>query len=191
MAGRNRIVAFARVVKARVVKKSCAGVGFGAWEEAMHEPVILRLEEYLDGGGPFPEVEEHLSKCDDCRHELDAMRTQSALFRRAFKVETEPNPAFYARVMNRIETQARPSVWSLFGESLFAKRLAYASATFLVLVGVGLISSEQSQEFVSATPDVILAGDDRYTPVSMDMERDREVVLVNLTTYEQSPQDLP
>ena len=26
----------------------------------MHEPVIERLEEYLDGSGPFPEVEEHL-----------------------------------------------------------------------------------------------------------------------------------
>lgn len=156
----------------------------------MHEPVIQRLEEYLDNGGPFPEVEEHLSKCDDCRAELDGMRAQSALLRQAFKVEMEPNPAFYARVMNRIETQARPSVWSLFGESLFAKRLAYASATFLLLVGIGLMSSEQPSEYASATPDVILAEDNRYTPVNMetDSERDREVVLVNLTTY-QLPQD--
>jgi anti-sigma factor RsiW len=73
----------------------------------MHEPVIQRLEEYLDGDGPFPEVEEHLRKCEDCKNELDAMRQQSALFRQAFKAEVEPNPAFYARVMGRIETQAR------------------------------------------------------------------------------------
>ena len=156
----------------------------------MHEPVIQRLEEYLDGGGPFPEVEQHLSKCDDCREELEAMRAQSVLFRVAFKVEAEPDPAFYARLMNRIETQARPSVWSLFGESMFAKRLAYASATFLVLVGVVFMSAEQEQGFAYGDPDVVLAGDERYVPVNMDTEvdseRDRQVVLVNLTTYQDS-----
>ena len=76
----------------------------------MHEPVIQRLEEYLDGGGPFPEVEEHLRKCTGCKEELDAMRAQSALFRHAFRSEVEPDPGFYARVMNRIEP--RPSLRS-------------------------------------------------------------------------------
>lgn len=156
----------------------------------MHEPVIQRLEEYLDGEGPFPEVEEHLRKCANCKDELEAMRRQSALFRKAFKIEAEPDPAFYARVMNRIETQARPSVWSLFGESMFAKRLAYASATFLVLVGVVFMSATDPDQGVAfGDPEMILAGDERYTPVSMDsdMDRDRQVVLVNLTTY-QHPQ---
>ncbi|HYI98001.1 MAG TPA: hypothetical protein VEX68_30970 [Bryobacteraceae bacterium] len=156
----------------------------------MHEPVIQRLEEYLDGGGPFPEVEQHLSKCDDCREELEAMREQSALFRRAFKVEAEPDAAFYARLMTRIETQARPSVWSLFAESMFAKRLAYASATFLVLIGVVFMSAEQDQATAYGDPGMILAGDERYIPVNMDTEvdseRDRQVVLVNLTTYQDS-----
>ncbi len=152
----------------------------------MHEPVIQRLEDYLDGNGPFPEVEEHLSKCADCRDELAAMTAQHELFRRAFRVETEPGAGFYARVMNRIETQARPSVWSLFAESMFAKRLAYASATFLVLVGVVFVSaSEPEQPLAIADPQLILAGDQQYTPVTMDgMERDREVVLVNLATYQ-------
>ena len=83
-----------------------AGVGRGTWEEAMHQPVIDRLEEYLDGNGPFPEVEEHLSKCASCRQDLAAMQAQTALFRRAFRAEVEPDGAFYARVMNRIESQA-------------------------------------------------------------------------------------
>ena len=73
------------------------------------------------------------------------MRAQSAMFRRAFRSEVEPGAGFYARVMNRIETQAKPSVWSLFGESMFAKRLAYASATFLVLVGVVFVSVESAR----------------------------------------------
>src|SRR5262245_25715943 len=101
----------------------------------MHDPVVGRLEEYLDGNGPYPEVEQHLKDCAECRTELEAMRLQSALFRKAFQVEVEPNAGFYARVMNRIETQARPSVWSLFAESLFARRLVYASASFLLLAG--------------------------------------------------------
>jgi anti-sigma factor RsiW len=157
----------------------------------MHEPVIQRLEEYLDGGGPFREVEEHLSKCNSCKEELDAMRAQTALFR-MLRSESEPNPGFYARVTNRIEAQSRPSVWSLFGESMFARRLAYASATFMVLVGVVFFSANQpEQPLVSADPEIILGGDARYTPVSMDLpqDRDREVVLVNLATYQQTSQD--
>ena len=39
----------------------------------MHEPVLGRLEEYLDGDGPFPDVEAHLSNCETCRKELDGM----------------------------------------------------------------------------------------------------------------------
>jgi anti-sigma factor RsiW len=158
----------------------------------MHEPVIDRLEEYLDGDGPFPEVEEHLSKCVGCREELAAMQAQTALFRRAFRVEAEPNPAFYARVMNRIESQTRPSVWSLFAESMFAKRLAYASATFLVLMGVVFVSANEPMEPLAASdPHYILAGGDQeYVPVSMDdvsvdMDRDRAVVLATLATYQE------
>ncbi len=153
----------------------------------MHEPVIQRLEEYLDGNGPFPEVEDHLSTCAGCREELAAMQAQTALFRRAFRTEAEPDPGFYARVMNRIESQAKPSVWSLFAESMFAKRLAYASATFLLLVGVVFVSAtEPDQPMVASDPQMILAGDSQFTQVSMDadMERDREVVLVNLATYQ-------
>jgi hypothetical protein len=157
----------------------------------MHQPVTGHLEQYLHGGGPFPDVEEHLNKCVECREELDAMRAQSALFRRVLRADVEPGAGFYARVMNRIESQAKPSVWSLFGESMFAKRLAYASATFLVLVGVVFMSSNQPpQPLASSDPEMILAGEQRYTPVTMDdAPRDREVVLVNLATYQQTQQD--
>jgi anti-sigma factor RsiW len=149
----------------------------------MHEPVIEHLEEYIHGNGRSPAVEEHLSKCAECKHELEAMRAQSAVFRRAFRSEFEPSPGFYARVMNRIESQAKPSVWSLFGESMFARRLAYASATFLVLVGVVFVSSTQPDQPLSfSDPQTILASDE-YTPVSMDTQHDREVILVNLATY--------
>jgi anti-sigma factor RsiW len=153
----------------------------------MHELVIERLEEYLSGGGNAAEVEEHLKNCASCRKEVEAMQMQSALFR-SLRVpqEMELPAGFYARVMDRIETQARPSAWSLFGESVFAKRLAYASALFLALAGSVLLTSSDSEETLAASaPERILAGELHPMPVSMeDPQQDRDVVLVTLATHQ-------
>jgi hypothetical protein len=85
--------------------------------------------------------------------------------------------------MNHIETQAKPSVWNVFGESLFAKRLVYASATFLFLLGTYFVSSSPDEEFAPGTPQVILAGQHLPEPVTMDPQKDRETVLVTLATW--------
>jgi hypothetical protein len=150
----------------------------------MHESVKGSLEEYLRGAH-LPETQEHLRGCDSCRGEVEAMRVQSRLFESLkAPVGLESDPAFYARLMNRIETQARPSVWSLFGESLFAKRLVYASAMFLVLLGSYLASAPaMDQGLVAGTPEFILAGQHAPEPVSMDLQKDREVILANLATW--------
>lgn len=157
----------------------------------MHEPVIGHLEEYLNGGEPLADVEEHLRQCAECRKEMAAMQTQSALFRslRASE-EIELSGGFYARVMNRIETQVKPSAWSLFGESLFAKRLGYALGVCLVLLGSVLVqSSEPEEPLETLAPERILAGIPQAVPVSVeerqdDRQRDRDAILVNLTTYQ-------
>lgn len=152
----------------------------------MHDSVIDSLEDYLHGRGRAIEVEEHLRTCESCRNEVEAMRAQSLLFRSlAAPAEAEPVAGFYARVMNRIETQTRPSVWSLFAESLFAKRLVYASATFLLLLGTFLVSSSSVGEdtYVASGPEAILSGEELPEPVTMDPGRDRDVVLVNLATW--------
>ena len=153
----------------------------------MHEPVVSRLEDILNGGGPYADVETHLKDCADCRKQVDAMRMQSALMRslRAPR-EVEPDGAFYARVMNRIDTQQKPSPWSLFGESLFAKRLAYASAMFLVAVGTVLVTgAEREEPLAVAAPEYIFAGEAHPAPVSMeDPQRNRDAILVKLATYQ-------
>jgi hypothetical protein len=79
-------------------------------------------------------------------------------------------------------------VWSLFGESAFAKRLAYASGTFLVLLASVLATSTSPQEPLEvAAPEYIFAGETLPTPVSMeDPQRGRDVVLVNQATYQES-----
>ena len=151
----------------------------------MHEPVVRRLEDYLDGK-PCPEVDQHLSTCRRCREIVSTMRDQSMLLH-ALRTPAAPEPAagFYGRVMNRVESQARPSVWNLFGESPFAKRLAYASVTFLVLLGTFFVSLEVPQEELAAsTPEGIFATEEQPLPIETDPQRGREAVLVTLTTYQ-------
>ena len=151
----------------------------------MHDCVRERLEDHLSGV-PLPEVEAHLRTCEGCRKEVNAMQDQAPLFR-TLKAPPDagPGPAFYARVMNRIEVQARPSVWNLFGDSMFARRLMYASATLLVLFSSYLMSAGPAQDdyLAAGAPEAILAGYTLPEPVSMDKQRDREVVLVNLATW--------
>ena len=151
----------------------------------MHEPVKGRLEDYLHGK-KSPEVDEHLKACEGCRKEVERMRRQSELFRSMQAApRRELSPAFYARVMERVESQARPSVWSVFGDSLFAKRLAYASMTFMVVMGSFIVSMESGSDNISSTaPEVIFASDEEPIPVETDPQRGRETVLVTLTSYQ-------
>jgi predicted anti-sigma-YlaC factor YlaD len=152
----------------------------------MHEPLTGRIEEYLQGSSTMPEVDDHLKQCEACRGELADMKMQAALLR-SLRAEVDPSAGFYARVLNRIDLQSGQSIWNIFGESLFAKRLAYASVTFFVLFGTYLVSSESAkQPYTAAAPEVIIANDDHIHPAIGDnLQKDREAVLVNLASYQQ------
>ena len=60
--------------------------------------------------------------------------------------EIEPRPGFYARVLERIEAQTPASVFTLFFDSLFGRRLAMVSLALALFLGVYVISSEQMTE---------------------------------------------
>ena len=154
-------------------------------EEAMHEPLKGRIEDYLRGEG-LPDVEQHLANCQSCSAEAAEMKAQNELFR-ALKANAEiaPDAAFYARVMMRIETQAKPSIWNLFGESMFAKRLAYASITFVVLLGTYFVSSTDNDQIANSSPEVLMSNDPHPTEVGTDPQKDREAILVNLATFQE------
>ena len=150
----------------------------------MHEPLVGRLEQYLNGERST-EVDEHLQACAACRAEVEAMSKQATLLR-VLKAPraAEPDPGFYARVMTRIEGQGRVSVWNIFGDSAFARRLAFASLSFAVLMGTYFVSSSApSEPLTAAAPEIIMADEDQQPAVGTDPQRDREVVLVNLATY--------
>jgi anti-sigma factor RsiW len=153
----------------------------------MHEPVIDSLEEILSGGRVAAAAQAHLNECASCRGEVAAMREQNGIFR-ALKSRTgmEPSPGFYARVIERIETQAKPSIWSIFGESMFAKRLAYVSMSVFVLLGTYVLSSTRSEQPLTVNaPEAIMADDDQVQIANNNPERDRETILVTLATYEE------
>ncbi len=98
-----------------------------------------------------------------------------------------PRPGFYARVMDRIDTQRSKSIWSAFLEPLFGRRLAVASGVLMLVFGAALFvpALEFDEDFkIEAHPRVVT---EDFTPsvVSGGSERDKDAVLVNLVTYEE------
>ena len=154
----------------------------------MHQPIRENLEEYLSGmedAGIVHEIEAHLASCEQCRRVMEQMRRQSELLKVLHpRTETEPAPGFYARVIDRIEALRPVSVWSIFLEPGFSRKIAYASLALLVLMGTLAISVDRQEDLSPSSPEVILAEELPVSPFGVDQEHDREVVLVNLATYE-------
>jgi hypothetical protein len=160
----------------------------------MHEPVKVNVEDYLAGSDALPrEFTAHLLACEGCRLELAELKSQSTLLRglRAAE-EPEPRAGFYARVIDRIDAQRQSSIWSIFLEPAFGRRLAVASAVFAVLMGFYLVSSEPGGPHIIPShfdaQNVVLPGEDEPGPVlGAGQDQDRGAVLVNLATYQERP----
>ena len=154
----------------------------------MHRLIRDGLEDVL-AGTPGAAQAGHLKECGECRKEVAAMRGQAALLRqlRAPDLEeSEPRPGFYARVLERIEAQNAGSIWNLFFDSLFGRRIALASAILILLLGVYLVSAERMAEpepILADIPFEVLPGP--VIPVSAALEGavPQDDVLVNLVTY--------
>jgi anti-sigma factor RsiW len=161
----------------------------------MHRLVRDHIEELVAGIEVAP-VAEHLQACEECRSDVAAMRAQSAALRELRAPDdAEPRPGFYARVMERIEAQGPASIWNLFIESAFGRRIAVASLALALLLGVYVISSERAadQPVVAGqqTQPVVVPGEDapgrvisRMDQSSMGQSSD-DAVLVNLVTYQE------
>lgn len=161
----------------------------------MHRLVRDHIEDIV-AGVEAPPVAEHLKACEECRRDVVAMRTQSAALRELRAPDdAEPRPGFYARVMERIEAQGPASIWNLFIESAFGRRIAVASLALALLLGVYVISSERAadQPVVAGqqVEPVVVLGEDapgrvisRMDQSSMGQSSD-DAVLVNLVTYQE------
>jgi predicted anti-sigma-YlaC factor YlaD len=150
----------------------------------MHGMIRDRLEEVL--ARPKPGLAgdlAHLDECAKCREEVAAMREQAEMLQSLRSEEVEPRPGFYARVMEHIEAHGAVSIWNLFFESPFGRRIAVASMALAVLLGVYLVTSEQLAEQFNdgGAPVQAIAGEDQ--PGFVPGAPDRDSVLVNLVTY--------
>jgi len=165
----------------------------------MHPVMRDQLEKAL-AGTPDEAARRHLAECPECRDEFEFMREHSQALRLLqAPVEIEPRAGFYARVMERIEAEGA-SIWDLFFESVFGRRIAIASLALALLFGVYLVSAEQSEDSVVATSDqpveVMPASPGLDFGADLGMQPqvqsvglggmatpDRDSVLVNLVTY--------
>src|SRR6476646_3523091 len=115
----------------------------------MHRLIRDHLEEVLTGDGVKPEhpAGKHLAACEECRNEVAEMRGHSDLLRGwQSSVEVDVRPGFYARVMERIEAQSPASIWELFFDSVFGRRIAVASLALALLLGGYLVGTERMPE---------------------------------------------
>ena len=156
----------------------------------MHQPMRDSLEEYLKGSThQIPQAfHAHLEACEDCASELRLLETQANMLRSLRSVEdVAPPPGFYARVMGRIEEQGRVSVWSVFLQPSFGRRLAIASATLVVLLGTYLVTTEPGDQSVASIPSVATDGVSMPAPeasaVDDSLQRQRNAVLVDLASF--------
>ena len=159
----------------------------------MHQPIRDNLEDYLKGPArKMPqEFQAHLAACGECASELRMFETQSEMLQslRAGE-EMEPRAGFYARVMDRIEQQGKSSIWSMLLEPNFGRRLAMASAALVLLLGTYLVTAERSEPEFASNPDVVFTDAPQAQSAvaqqdSLQQQRDRDAVLVNLAGYRQ------
>lgn len=156
----------------------------------MHDPIKENLEEYLFGvlgESQSKAFEAHLAACQDCRREVGQMQAQSSLLK-GLRAPSgmEPAPGFYARVMESVQSQGRPSIWSFFVDPVAGKRLMYVTMTLLVLLSTYLVATRPAAPTyaeAAATPEKILV--EAQPSVGADQQRDRDVVLVELVSSRQ------
>lgn len=153
----------------------------------MHELIVDGLEAYLAGrlpSGKHDEFTAHLAQCPECRGQVDAFAEHSRLVQllRAGE-QSDPAPGFYARVMDRIEAQTAPSLWSVFLEPAFGGRLLAAALCLFVILAGAVWQAPNSVTLGEGNPMTVLAAPEMMPASGEDVQRDRNTVFVNLATY--------
>jgi predicted anti-sigma-YlaC factor YlaD len=159
----------------------------------MHQEIRHNLEDYLKGSvsGLPAEFDAHLGECAECANQLRSLQAQSQLLRELRSPrDIEPRAGFYARVLERIESQPA-SIWAVFLERKFGLRLAVASAALAALLGTYLVTSEPSGPEFASAPAVVMTDTPRTAEASLRTEENaqqqqqRDAVLVDLASYHQ------
>lgn len=131
----------------------------------MHDLIRNGLEGYLSrhlAPERMAAFQAHLAECTGCRETVAAFERQSTLFRslRVPEDEVAPAPGFYARVMERIDAQRPISLWSVFLQPLFARRVLYASLALFLFLGSSILWTGESHDVLANDSNMVgvLAG---------------------------------
>jgi len=160
----------------------------------MHGSIRDRLEDLLRADSTvsrdmscMQDLYDHLSSCDECATEFQAMKQQADLLRSlAVEEEVEPVVGFYGRVLQRIEERAKDSIWAVF-DSPFGKRIMFASLALAMLLCTYVIAEESRDGHLSG--NAVVAQDvnrDIDDPVMGTQSQQRDAVLVNFASYQES-----
>jgi hypothetical protein len=156
----------------------------------MHQQIRHSLEDFLRGGSQNAEFQAHLGECTECTNDLQLLQRQSQMLQSLrSEAEIEPRVGFYARVVERIQSQPA-SIWSVFLERQFGFRLAVASAALVALLGAYLITSEANGPEFASAPSVVRTDTPRSADTSLQEDgpharQQRDAVLVDLASYRQ------
>jgi len=146
----------------------------------MHAVIIDDLEQFLSGrlrASALDRFRAHLESCGRCRREVHEMQQAKNLFASLKTDEAlEPSPGFAGQVMENVTAQPAPSIWSIFGDFAFERRVAFASLLTMAVLGTVLVAREQAYEPAPPTPAAVMAAD-RGSPNADQM-------LVTLANYE-------
>ncbi len=94
----------------------------------------------------------------------------------------DPAPGFYARVLERIESQRRPSFWDAFQEPAFGRPLLATSLALVCVLAGCLAFAETAGEASVTGPEAVMATE-HPAGLGLNADQDRETVLVSLATY--------
>jgi anti-sigma factor RsiW len=154
----------------------------------MHEIVRRHLEDFLrTGSRNIPaEFDAHLRDCAACRESVSWMLDHSRTIRAMAPPESlEPAPGFYGRLIERIEARASASIWSVFLDPVFDRRLVAASAMFACLFAGYLAFTETHPEQQVDNAAAVMAVQEHPDDLGADQQRDRDTILVTLATYKE------
>ncbi len=153
----------------------------------MHGSIRERLEDLLAARGAAAGKEAsaaHLLRCAECSTELESMKAQAGLIRTTLRPpeELEPAPGFYARVLQRIEEHAKESMWAVFTDSPFGKRLAYASLMVALMLGAYVVTQESRDGHLGG-PRIVAQSMHQDALVAGSPAEQRDAVLENFAAH--------
>ena len=154
----------------------------------MHGPIRDRLEDLLKADGPATagkNVVDHFASCETCSSEFAARRDQSLQFATLRPRESaEPSAGFYARVLQRIEDRQSDSIWGLFIESGFSRRVAVACLTLAIALGSYVVREENHDGKILAVNMLAQSDPLHYdAPVMGSQTEQRDAVLSNFLEH--------